>query len=241
MVNKELVKKKFAKSFKTYDKNAIVQKHMAEFLLKNLINVNKNFDKVLEIGYGTGLLTKEIKSNLIFKELFLNDLNEDFRQDNFLLGDCEEIEFPKNLDLIISNATFQWTQNFPLFCEKVNLSLGHKGVFAFTIFEEGNFYQIKEITGKSLKYYTKFQIEEILNKNFQIIYSRAETINLEFDSAKDILKHLKSTGVNALEKINWTKKDLQEFGGKYNNFKTNNGKFVLTYKPLYFICAKIDF
>lgn len=50
-VDKELVKNRFGKSLLTYDKNAIVQKHMASELLAAVIRFKgNNFDKILEIG-----------------------------------------------------------------------------------------------------------------------------------------------------------------------------------------------
>ena len=48
---------------------------------------------------------------------------------------------------------------------------------------------------------------------------------------KDILKHIKSTGVNALEMVSWTKTDMQKFENGYNNFCS--GVPTLTYNPIY--------
>ena len=48
---------------------------------------------------------------------------------------------------------------------------------------------------------------------------------------KDILKHIKSTGVNALEMVSWTKTDMQKFENGYNNFCS--GIPTLTYHPIY--------
>ena len=256
MLNKKLVKKRFKKSLKTYNNNAIVQKHMAELLIQSVLAsypamqdaeaIQKKYNKILEIGCGTGLLTKEIKEKISFNELFLNDIIFSLpsslegecrlRDLNFLHGDCEKIEFPQNLDLIISNATFQWVEDFPSLCEKIHSSLNQEGIFAFTTFEDGNFNQIKNITGKSLKYYKKSEIENILSKNFKILYSNSEVINLEFDSVQDVLNHLRLSGVNSLEETNWTKGDLKNFENKYTKFVNPEGKFILTYKPLYFVC-----
>ena len=58
-MNKELIKKRFKKGLKTYNKNAVVQKKMAENLIK-LIDENTEVDSILEIGCGTGVLTDKI-------------------------------------------------------------------------------------------------------------------------------------------------------------------------------------
>lgn len=248
-IDKNLLKNRFEKNLATYSQNAVIQKHMAKELLTNLIKQNNNFDKILEIGCGVGVLTKEISHQLKFNELFVNDivensLNPKLRSEKIinLYGDCENIKFPSDLDLIISNATFQWLENFTLFSGKIHTNLKPNGILAFSTFGESNLHQIKTITGKSLNYYKKSKIEEVLNEKFKILYSDSQTLNYEFDTAYSILKHLKLCGVNSLETTKWTKKDLKDFEDKYNKlFKNNNGKLVLTYEPKYFICAKIDF
>lgn len=248
MVNKELVRQRFEKNLSTYSENAIVQKHMASELVAALMtNHSKNFNQVLEIGCGTGTLTKEILNKLDFEELFANDivessLNPEIISDKIktLYGDCEKIPFPQNLNLVVSNATFQWLENLPAVLDKIHASLDQNGILAFNTFEQWNLYQIKTITGSTLNYYKKAELEKLLNENFKILYSNSETIEVEFDSPQDVLKHLKLTGVNGVTPTKWTKNDLKKFKDKYSNlFKNDKGKLVLTYKPLYFICAKI--
>lgn len=239
MVDKELIKKRFSKSLKTYEQNAVVQNQTANILLAKLIeSKDKNFDKIFEIGCGKGLLTRKIKKELVYKELLLNDLVNGFSDSNFISGDCEKIEFPTTLNLLISNAVFQWIEDLPALFNKINSALTSDGVLAFTTFGEKNFHQIKKITNNSLDYLSQSKIEEILSKNFKIIYSHSEVIDLEFDSAYEILNHLKLCGTNALEKTKWTKKELINFIKKYDEFITDDCKFILTYHPMYFIAAK---
>lgn len=250
-VDKELIKKRFRKNLSTYDQNATLQKQMTDILLSHLIeHKSNNFNKCMEIGCGSGFLTEKILEKLVFEELFANDIVENsLNQTRIfsnklknLYGDCENIIFPSDLDLVISNATFQWIQDFPSLCNKIYSSLNSNGAFVFSTFGKENLYQIKTITGKSLNYYEKSEVENILSKNFKILYSHSETLNLEFDSAQDILNHLKLCGVNSLEIVKWTKNDLKNFGDKYNKlFKNNESKLILTYNPMYFICAKINF
>lgn len=249
MVNKELVKQRFEKNLSTYSENAIVQRHMALELIANLIkNCGASFHTVLEIGCGAGTLTKEILIQLNFEKLFINDIVKDSLSDNInsnkiktLYGDCEKVEFPQNLDLVISNATFQWLENLPAVLDKIHTSLNKRGILAFNTFEEWNLYQIKTLTGNTLNYYRKSELENVLAKNFKIIHSYSQTMEIEFDSAQEVLKHLKLTGVNGLISTKWAKSDLQEFSQKYNHlFKNDKGKLILTYKPVWFICAKIE-
>ena len=129
MINKELVKKRFGKSFKSYDDNAYVQKTMADFLCKTLIALSSNkFDKVLEIGSGTGLLTQNTAKFIQFQEFYANDIAKEsepyikniLHNISFIGEDAETADFPDNIDLIISNAAFQWIENLPEFLKKLH-------------------------------------------------------------------------------------------------------------------------
>ena len=60
-INKKLLKTRFKKSLLTYSDNAIIQNQMAKELLIKLNELKGNkFNKILEIGCGTGVLTKKM-------------------------------------------------------------------------------------------------------------------------------------------------------------------------------------
>ena len=62
-------------------------------------------------------------------------------------------------------------------------------------------------------------------------YIEEETHVLAFKSAKDVLKHLKYTGVNALDSNGWTKADMLKFEAGYSTICSTSP--TLTYNPLY--------
>ena len=115
----KLIKKQFEKSMNDYDKNATVQDLMASKLLIELSKISTDFENILELGSGTGLLTKRIAKNLHFKLFTANDLIEKSKiyvqkaipSANFICGNALKIKPSKKMDLIISNAMFQWFEN----------------------------------------------------------------------------------------------------------------------------------
>ena len=154
------IKKQFEKSMNDYDKNAIVQDLMASKMIIELSKISTNYKTILELGAGTGLLTKRIAKNIQFSNYYANDLIEKSKHyiqkvipnAMFFAGNALKIKLPRKADLIISNAMFQWFENLEKTIEILKLSLDKNGVLAFSTFTPDNFKEIKELTGLTLKY-----------------------------------------------------------------------------------------
>ena len=243
MNNKELIKKRFSLNFSTYDEYAIVQKNVVTELTK--LVPFKEYQKVLEIGCGTGLLTKKL-DYLNAKKLYLNDLSEDVKNYikirnlpyEFLIGDAEKIDFPQNLDLIISANAIQWFDNPKLFFDKVFDALNENGLFIFSTYISGNCREIADIFGVSLAYKTQEELFDMLSKNFVVKKHLSQQIVLNFENLKYILKHIKNTGVNAIShNTNFTKSIFNLAQIEYEKLRNEKG-LPLTYVPAYFVAQK---
>lgn len=245
MIDKLLLKKRFEKSLKTYDENAIIQNYMGEKLI-NLLP-EKVFNKIFEFGVGTGNLTRLISEKFSYEELFLNDIVEksetwvqkhvaDF---NFIKGDIEKIELPRNIDLIISNATVQWLKDFDKLLEKVSKSIDKAGIFAFSTFGEDNFLEIERIFGIGLKYLSKETIEEKVQKHFKILHLKDDRIEVDFSTPTAVLKHIKNTGVNSIGPKTFYKSTLKKFNLDYNRLFSSQDGVKLTYHPIFVVLEKL--
>jgi malonyl-ACP O-methyltransferase BioC len=238
------IKKQFEKSMNNYDENAVVQDLMASKMIIEVKTFSNNFENVLELGCGTGLLTKRIAKNINFTNFYANDLVEKSKSHiakfvqnaNFIGGNALKIKMQKKMDLIISNAMFQWFDNpekaFGIF--KTNLAQG--GILAFSTFAPTNFKELTEITGLTLKYKSKEEIEKaLISLGFEILYSEAFYEEMKFKTPLELLAHLKLTGVNSLSEKTWTVKKIKDFCDK---FSKRYPQPKLTYAPMIFI-AKI--
>ncbi len=252
-INKELVQKRFARNTDSYSQLAVIQLGMAE-KLTNLLLDNRvaGFDKVLELGVGCGFLTKQLLNKYVVNQLYINDIiealpqtvaktisNHGLRNWQYLSGDAEKIQFPKELDLVISGATFQWFQEPEKVLEKAFNSLKNNGIIAISTFGLSNFKQIRQITGTGLKYMSISQLSSLTDKYFKKIHSSEIEIDLSFSSVIEILKHLKFTGVNAVQPLKWNKSQYLKFVEAYEKQFANSDKLLLTYNPMYFIGEKI--
>ena len=73
-INPKLIKNQFEKSMDKYNENAVVQQISAEKLAEQTAIIRKDFINILELGSGTGLLTKELIKKVNFKSYTANDL-----------------------------------------------------------------------------------------------------------------------------------------------------------------------
>lgn len=237
MIKKDLVKKNFGKSSTSYNEFAKVQKHMAVELIKF---APQNFDniKILEIGCGTGILSKEILGRFPNCTLTLFDISENMIEYckkefgftvDYLVGDAEEFEFEGKYDLIISNATFQWFNNLEITVEKLKKQLRPKGQILFSTFIEGTYEELNESFLKissDYRYSQNFINQEVLKSIGELL--KTELYYEEYESLLGFLKSIKAIGAQSSlsNKKTLTKTALgkveDEYKKTYGSIKVSN-------------------
>ena len=234
-MNKDLIHNRFKKHLRDYDKNAKIQKLMAEKLI-NLCS-RKKYKNILEIGCGTGFLTERISKNLEFENYTAIDIVEDCEtyikkinpNINFKVADAEKIHSELTpQDLVISNATLQWLSDFEGTVKSLLNIIKPEGELIFTTFGKENFREIFYILGTGLKYYSEKELKDMFPDS-EIISSEIHIMS--FNLPKDVLKHLQLTGVNGIENKTWTKADLKDFENLYSSLCVKRP--TLTYNPVY--------
>jgi len=244
ITDKEIVKKKFGKSIYTYDANAIAQQKIVDRLVEIIDGYYPHQpERILEIGCGTGKLTKEVVSRYKKADYSLNDINPQIMgfipfiisdiSYSLLVGDAENINYPGNQDLIVSSSTYQWLSNLPSFLQKMKVSMSQNGYMFFSTFGKSTLEEIRTLNGTGLNYYSLPELKSILEAEFTVLYLSEEQIILHFPSPVDVLKHLRATGVNGGFSEVWSKHMLDLFCEKYNAFFKNDKGVTLTYQPIY--------
>ena len=231
MSDKTILKQRFKKSLATYSDNAIVQKQMAQKLLNIL--PQKQYNNILELGCGSGVLTNLALNKFKYNSYLAGDIVEECAQyirADFFVCDIDNINLNQKYDLIISNAALQWSEDLDKTVNVLMQSLTDDGILAFTIFGSKNMHEIKNIFNTGLEYYTVEELKQKF-KPYNILELYDEIMSVNFKSVKDILKHIKLTGVNALNPIKLSPKNLKELLIKYENLYECN----LTYNPVWVV------
>ena len=248
IINKDLVKCRFGKSMHTYDSYAHGQAKIAEELLNKWKNIDFHTGKIIyEIGCGTGTLTKQYATTFAPSKLILNDIadipEERFEGispiTEFLKGDAESV-FPSERPFyIVSASTIQWLENIPTFLGNIYNLLDDNGYISISSFGKCNYQELRPAFSSTLRYHSLEEWKEMLEiAGFIIDELLEDKFQTEFDSAKELLKCLKHTGVNAITTPQKISKDkytrLQEL------LPRKNGKYSLTFNPIYIIAHKKD-
>lgn len=227
----------FSKAVKTYRQNALVQKHMADSLAALVLKYfGCDFNKIFEIGSGTGFLSENITQSFKYEKLILNDLTDNYtgvEDAVFIKGDATKISLPDKCDLIISGACFQWFFEIESFLKKLKKSFLPEGILAFSSFGQENFKQFKKINNIGLNY---IDYKKALGvAGYEILQYEQEINTVYFASPREVLRHVRATGVTLKNDAKWTKERLKTFEDKYvSEFGDKNG-VELTYNPLYII------
>ena len=141
-------------------------------------------------------------------------------------------------DLITSASAFQWFKDPESFIRTVAGLLRPDGIFLFNTFSPDNLPEIRTLTNRGLHYPSTETLMKWLGAAFSAVYKHEEQIVLTFDSPRDVLMHLKRTGVTATPRHEevWTRSRLARFDEAYRErFSTPDGQVTLTYTPLYFL------
>ncbi|TLX73068.1 malonyl-ACP O-methyltransferase BioC [Labilibacter sediminis] len=251
IVNKDLLQKRFRCASKTYDKHAVVQKTMAGVLVDVALNhIPKKQNSMMELGCGTGLLTREITECFQAQDYTANDLvpevEENIRQIigqkqnisfQFQQGDAERIDMGNKKDVIWSGATIQWIEDLDAFFARMHASLNDQGYLAISSFDIDNFLEVKAITGIGIDYKPMHEVLMHAGKYFRVLESESWHQKLWFKQPREVLRHMRFTGVNAVSATKWGKADLENFNLDYESFKTEEG-YPLTYHPFVLVLQK---
>jgi malonyl-CoA O-methyltransferase len=247
-LDKRLVRDRFRKCFRQAGNAGIIQPRMAERLVDLLLRYcpERSYGNVLEIGCGTASLAPELLKHVSIDNWVANDivpLAEDLykavgklplKHYSFLHGDMEHVDFPGEQDLIVSNAAIQWATSFADLFEHLVQKLSRGGVLAFSTFGPENLREVSELTGLSLNYVESSTYASLMPDRGEILCVEDEPAVVEFDSAVDVLRHLKQTGVNSLARRAWTPGDLRSFSEEYHaRFTVPSGSSCKTDVPVH--------
>lgn len=201
MGSKKLLEKRFSLRATTYDDYAHVQKEMANRLMEHVLHVTAKREtanaRILEIGCGTGYLTKQLLTHFPSAHITAVDLAPGMIEQiktkvqsprvSFFCGDAENMHWSESFDLIVSNATFQWFQHLSKTVYRLMNTLNSQGVLCFTTFGNNTFHELHtcyELAKKHVKLDKRFA-QSTVGPKFDSLKQLREKIEMAFESSAE--------------------------------------------------------
>ena len=253
-----LIRQRFCAASASYDAEAQAQQHIAARLWALTAPHLAAGADVLEIGAGTGLLTRLILNaqprSLTLNDLYISPQLEALAQELGLAlgqahgreqsgtvlcreGDAEQLVFGKSYDAVLSASTVQWFADLPGFFARCAQMLPRRGLLAFSSFLPGNLQEVADLTGVGLNYCTAAELQAKLARHFDLLAMEQGEVLLHFATPRDVLLHLRHTGVTGIRSVVWGKNSYKNFVARYaERYSTEQG-VRLTYRPVYVVAT----
>ncbi|SDP76727.1 methyltransferase domain-containing protein [Desulforhopalus singaporensis] len=241
----------FRRSIKSYDRSATVQAAIGNrlvALIKQFCGVA--FCRVLEVGCGTGLTTGALCRHAELGLLCLNDLvpecceraaekakNAETRC-VLMPGNIETVQPPPDLDLIFSSSTFQWLSDLPGCLAKFHDSLNPGGYLVFSMLGPKTMFQVRALTGVGLSYPDQKELKAMMHHGFVVDFIEAVNYTLFFPTPREVLRHIRETGVGGVAPFRWTRSRLKRFEQRYNAFFSDQRGVALDYSAIFAVARK---
>ncbi|WP_298436356.1 methyltransferase domain-containing protein [Geobacter sp.] len=155
MIDRRRVQSAFHRQAGEYDAHAAVQKRVAARLVEIIAAEGVSPARILDVGTGTGLLGRTLGE--LHPEAFLACIDlapamvaagrlslADRARTVVAVADAERLPFPAaSFDLVASSSTFQWLECLDAAFAEAWRVLAPGGLFAFALFGEGTFRELK--------------------------------------------------------------------------------------------------
>lgn len=231
MLDKEEIKNNFSRSAVNYEAHALLQKSLADELFASICELQPR--KILDIGCGTGYLTRKLAHHFEDAEVVGIDIapgmidvakkGENSTNLVFVLGDGEKLSFGnKVFDLLVSNASLQW-MDFSQVLKEVKRVLSPGGKFLFNTFGPATLKELKELGLRVNAFLSKEELASLTEKEFTASHISSKMVELKFSQVGELVQHLKEIGAQTVdrekqENIN-IMKTLRQYYKKFNQQK----------------------
>ncbi|MDE5733794.1 MAG: DUF452 family protein [Duncaniella sp.] len=242
LTHKALVAERFAGAEETYDGAAQVQAGIAGRLL-SLIPPEAFGGRVIEIGSGTGLATAGLAA-MPHESLEAWDLHVtpsvaaipgiktrrcDAETEIFTLADA-------SVDLLVSASAVQWFNSLPAFLRQTLRVLTPGGTAAISTYGPETMAELHTALGTRSRFHTTEEIMRMMPPGLAVNDLREERVTLGFATPRDVMRHMRQTGVNAMGSGPSAAAAARALLARYP--LDADGRAPLTYQPIHILLHK---
>ncbi|BAF61373.1 malonyl-ACP O-methyltransferase BioC [Candidatus Vesicomyidisocius calyptogenae] len=237
----------FNKASNNYDNHALLQKEIAIRLDKKLNTISSKADIILDLGAGTGLLSKQLTKCFLNSKIICIDFSQKSLKynpsSNKICANANYLPLLNNsIDIITSNLMMQWCPDLNTLFSECFRVLKNDGLFLFSTFGPDTLKELKNswsVVDDKIHVNTFIDMHDIgdqmLQNRFQNPVMEMETWTLTYQTVIDLLHDLKAIGAQTVIKRSKSLTGKNKFRlmiKMYESYK-NNGKLPVTYEVIY--------
>ncbi len=207
----ERIAQRFGSAAAHYDEQALAQRQSAQQLIAN----QSLHGRVLDVGCGTGWLTRHIADHhpvdhIVALDIAAPMLQVDALQHPLILpiqADAAQLSFQNNsFDCVVSNFALQWLSSPSQFATELQRVLASEGQFCLAIPVDGTLQELNQAwaTIDQSRHTNSFfsaqiWLKALMAAGLTITNHQQSAFYQYYDSAKALLKSLKTIGANELQ------------------------------------------
>jgi malonyl-CoA O-methyltransferase len=245
----------FDRAAKTYDAAALVQREIGDRLVERLDYVRLVPKRVLDLGCGTGGITKPLlarypEADIVGVDLALAmvEQTKQLASSSRLTGVCADVQFLPFQDdcaeLLISNLMLQWCNDLVAVFQECARVLRPKGLFTFATFGPDTLYELRNSWGQVDGYTHASRFvdmhdvgDALLAAGFHDPVMDRDVITVTYPAVKGLLQDLKAIGANnatlGRNRGLTGKQRLQSFYAAYERYRLADGAYPATYEVIF--------
>jgi len=209
-VNKKLIRRAFNSATKTYDVAADWQKNVGNILLDYLKPIQPQHKTILDLGAGTGYMTKNLQQQYPDNQYIVLDIAEDmlqfcrqhFNKNQLICADAETLALSSNsIDIIVSNMVLHWCRSLTNTLKEQSRILIKGGLLFFSILGPESLLSLKT-AWQHVDHHTHINDfpdvttiqKACYNSGFSLLHFERHEIQKNYRNVFELMNHLKATG-----------------------------------------------
>ena len=241
------VKSAFNKASANYDKYAFLQKEIAARLDAKLDIISAESNMILDLGAGTGLLSKQLSkrfpdSQLICLDFAQNSLKNNQTTDK-ICANANHLPLADNsVDIVMSSLMMQWCPDLKQLFSEIHRVLKNDGLILFSTFGPDTLKELKKswsVVDNETHVNTFVDMHDIgdqmLGAGFVSPVTEMEKLTLTYQTVTDLLRDLKAIGAQSVDTRSKSLMGKDKFKlmiEMYESFR-KDGKLPATYEVIY--------
>lgn len=256
MLDKKIICRHFNNAAECYDTASILQDEIAKRLTERLDYIKLQPSKVLDLGSGTGKLSKGLlkrypKASVIALDLALEMAKKSKKQGGWrrklqtVCADAEQLPIKSEcVELLISNLMLHWCNDLNNTFVGFHRVLAPNGLLLFTLFGPDTLKELRQSwgdvdnTAHTSDFPDMHEVgDALLQAGFINPVMDMEVITMTYDSVDQLMKDIKTTGSSNShcergKGLMGTQK-FKVFKQAYEQFKTHDGHYPTTWEVVY--------